>query len=241
MSSDPGAPAFSGTYTLDQTRAMAGEHRIAGVDSDGAGGIWIAYCDDADYYTPKNVWITHLDKTGAKLSEWPMNDHFEPIRGIAFTGDNVWLNYQASGAGDHFLRELDAKTGATVKMMTTQDEVADLAYDTDQESLVLSSDQNQVFAVDPTSGAELWHTQIAATGYTTQRGIADDRGRLWLIEAFDNKLFYLDSDGTVHATATSPTLGTSEAAASQLGLAWDGSQLIVSTADQIYWLKPRKL
>ena len=236
----PGPPEFSGTYTLAQTRSIAGEHQIAGVDADGKGGIWIAYCDDADYYTPKNVWVTHLDKTGAKVSEWKMNDHFEQIRGITAAGDNVWLNYQASGAGDHFLRELDGKTGATLKMMTTDSEVADLAYDTESEQLLLSNDQHLVVAVDPASGSELWRTQVAATAATTQRGIAYDHGRLWLVEAFDNKFFYLDTDGTVHATATADALGISQTAELQLSLAWDGSQLIVATSDHIYWLKPQK-
>lgn len=230
---------MSGSYQLVKKQAIAGEHTVAGVDSDGAGGIWIAYCDDADYYTPKNVWVTHLDKTGAKLSEWAMNDHYEPISGIAFGGDVVWLNYSASGTGNRWLRELDAKTGATLGTFATEDGIADIAYDADNDQLLLSNLWNQVIALDRNTGGEVWRTPISATAYSTQRGIAYNGSLIWLDEMFDNKFFLVDLNGNVVATASAPDLGQ-QSYLNQLQLSWDAGQLIVVFDNQIYWfaLKP---
>lgn len=218
---------------------MAGEHTIAGVDADGAGGIWIAYCDDADYYTNKNVWVTHLDKTGAKLSEWMMNDHYEPVRGIASAGDAVWLNYSASGTGNRWVRKLDAHTGATLGTFATEDGIGDLAYDAAKKQLLLSTDWNQVIALDATSGGQMSRTQIAATAYSTQRGVALDNGQLWVDETFDNKFFRVDANGNTTMTATAPELGTTVNAVDQLQLAAAGGELIVVFNNQIFWLGPQ--
>jgi hypothetical protein len=231
----------TGTFELDVTRTMAGEHTVAGVDSDGSGGIWIAYCDDADYYTLKDVWVTHLDATGTKLSEWMLKDHYEPIHGIAFTGDRVWLNYSASGTGNRFLRALDATTGATLGTFAMEDGIADISYDADKDQLLLSNLWNSVIAIDPTTGGDVWRTTVSATGYSTQRGIAFDHGAIWLDEAFDNKFFAVSADGTVLATATAPAFVTSTSTTDQLQLAFDGSQLIAVFNNQIFWLAKRKL
>ncbi|MBV8759015.1 MAG: hypothetical protein JO257_17130 [Deltaproteobacteria bacterium] len=234
-------PVQPASYELVQTKSMAGEHTVAGVDSDGAGGIWIAYCDDADYYTPKNVWVTHLDATGAKLSEWMMNDHYEPVSGIAFAGNAVWLNYSASGTGNRWLRKLDAHTGATLGTFSTEDGISDIAYDAAHDQLVLSNYWNTVISLDGKTGGVVSRTTIAATSYSTQRGVALDRGNVWVDEAFDNKFFYVKTDGTVLATATAPALGTSTAASNQLQLSVDESgQLIVVSNNQIYWFSARK-
>ena len=238
--SDP-APAFTGKLELAPTQVMNGEHLIGGVDSDGAGGLWIAYGDDADSAMPKNAWITHVDASGAKVSEWTLNDHFEPIRGIAFAGEDVWLDYQAHGAGDSLLRELDAKTGETRKTLTVDGDITDLAYDVNQGTVLLSTSQNEVIGVNPQSGGRKWSTKIVATTATAQRGIADDGGRLWLGDAADSTFYYLDSDGTVHATATTTAFGSKEDALDQRGIAWDGSHLIVATRSKIVWLDPQPM
>lgn len=240
QSSPSPSPTPTGTYELDVTRTMAGEHTVAGVDSDGAGGIWIAYCDDADYYTLKDVWVTHLDPSGSKLSEWMMKDHYEPIRGIAFTGDRVWLNYAVSGTGNNFLRALDAHTGATVGTFAMEDGIADISYDADKDQLLLSNLWNSVIAIDPNTGGDVWRTTVAATSYSTQRGIAYDHGAYWLDEAFDNKFVVVNADGKLLATATAPAFATSTSATDQLELASDGSQLIAVFNNQIYWLAKRK-
>ena len=236
-----GSPSPVGSYELVQTKSIAGEHTVAGVDSDGAGGIWIAYCDDADYYTPKNVWVTHLDAQGHKVSEWMMNDHYEPVHGITITPGRVWLNYSASGTGNRWLRALDIHTGATLTTFATEDGIADISYDPDKNQLLLSNYWNQVFALDPTSGGEVWRTTVSATSYSTQRGVAYARGNVWVDEAFDNKFFYVKSDGTLLATATAPVLGSSQAASDQLQLAYDGTQLLAVSNNQIYWLTLKKL
>lgn len=229
-------PAQPGNEQLVVTRSMAGEHTIAGVDADGTGGIWIAYCDDADYYTNKNVWVTHLDHNGAKLSEWMMTDHYEPVRGIAAAGDAVWLNYSASGAGNRWLRKLDAKTGATLGTFATEDGIGDIAYDAANKQLLLSTDWNQVIRIDATTGGQVSRTQIAGTAYSTQRGVALDNGEVWVDETFDNKFFRVDAAGTTQMIATAPELGTTDNAVNQLQLADDHGVLIVVFNNQIFWL-----
>jgi hypothetical protein len=230
---------MSGNFELVKKRSIAGEHTVAGVDSDGAGGIWIAYCDDADYYTPKNVWVTHLDKTGAKLSEWMMNDHYEPISGIAFAGDTVWLNYSTTGTGNRWLRALDATTGATTGTFATEDGIADIAYDATNDELLLSNLWNQVIALDGKTGGQRWRTQITETADSTQRGIAYTGSLIWLDEMFDGKFFLVDLDGNLVGTASAPELGQ-QSYLNQLQLSWDAGQLVVVFDNQITWfaLKP---
>ncbi len=234
-------PAPSGTFELVLTKAIAGEHTTAGVDSDGAGGIWIAYCDDADYYTLKDVWVTHLDATGAKVSEWMLKDHYEPIRGIAFTGDRVWLNYAVSGTGNNFLRALDATTGATVGTFATEDGIVDISYDAEKDQLLLSNLWNSVIALDPNTGSILWRTAISATDYSTQRGIAYDHGAIWLDQAFDEKFFIVNADGALLGTGTAPAFQSSTPSPEQLELAFDGSQLLMVYNNQINWFTKKKL
>lgn len=237
-SGSPSPPAQSGNFDLVKTRSMAGEHTIAGVDSDGAGGLWVAYCDDADYYTPKNVWVTHLDQTGVKLSEWMMNDHYEPVRGIAVGGDAVWLNYTESGTGDRWLRQLDPQTGATIGTFATEDGIVDIAYDASKDELLMSNLWNQVVGLDRNTGGEVFRTPIAATSYSAQRGIAYTGSKIWLDELFDNKFFLVTTDGTVVGTANAPDLGV-QSWLDQRQLAWDGSQLVFVFNNQIYWFALR--
>src|SRR5512135_1646227 len=76
------------------TRAIAGEHQVAGIDSDGAGGLWIAYVDaNGGYGSIYDMWVTHLDASLAKVSEWSFHDESAPVSGLAYTGDRVWINY----------------------------------------------------------------------------------------------------------------------------------------------------
>lgn len=220
------------SYQLVVARSMAGEHDVAGVDSDGAGGVWIAYADN--YYTPKQLWVTHLDAAGTKLSEWSLDD-VVPIRGLAFGGGAVWLNHTTYSGGGSHISKLDATTGATLKQLATSPEIADLSYDRTSDELLLSYHGNQVATLDANTGGELAMTGIPSTGYTTQHGVAVTGSRMWVNESFSNAFFLVDRDGTQIATATAPILGTTDYIPAGLEMGWDGSQLIVVYENQIFW------
>ena len=223
-------------------KAMAGERTVAGVDSDRAGGIWIVYRDqDGGYYTNADVWVTHLDPTGAKLSDWYYNDDYTEIDGIAFDGTSLWVNYNnEGGAGNYHLRQLDPATGATIGTFATPSGLMDITADGHGE-LYLSYLWSQIIAMNSTTGAIDSTTpdpSIADAGI--QHGIAYDDGTLWISSAYTNQIIQITTDGQLVSAWTTSVLddyiGTS---ALGLELAWDGTDLILVNNNQITWLAPQ--
>ena len=97
---------LSGQFELATVRTMRGELPIAGVDSDGAGGLWIAYSlSGGDYYANDDVRVVHLDAAGTKDKEFRFKDEFADVHGLAFDGHAVWLNHSG---GNQYARKIDA-------------------------------------------------------------------------------------------------------------------------------------
>jgi hypothetical protein len=229
----PGSGGGGGGATLTKTRAIAGEHQVAGIDSDGAGGLWIAYRDPTGgYYSIADVWVTHLDESLAKVSEWYFHDEYTVISGLAFTGDRVWINYNENSGNNH-LRVLDAATGTTLGTVATENGIVDLTYSGGQ--IVMSNLWNQMIGIDPVTGGEQWRTSTNVFEASTQRGIAYDNGQFWLASAFTAELYLVDQDGTLVETATLAIDDPTEPHEGQQ-LAWDGSELIFAVDNQIMWL-----
>src|SRR6266567_3894987 len=91
-----GSGSSSGGSRFVKTKAIAGAHQVAGIDSDGAGGLWIVYRDPGGgYYALSDVWVTHLDASLVKVSEWYFHDEYTEISGLAVTGDRVWISYNS--------------------------------------------------------------------------------------------------------------------------------------------------
>ena len=226
------------TYDLAAVRAMAGEHTVAGVDTDRAGGIWIVYRDQVGgYYALADVWVTHLDAAGTKLSEWYYNDDYSEIGGITYSGDALWVSYSAVGTANAHLRKLDPTTGATIGTFATDTGLTDITYG--DGSLYLSWAWNEIWPMDPTTGA-LGQT-IEVSGFPdggAMRGIAYADGDFWVALNFTNTLYLVDATGHIIGRGTSDAVpgSANPSLSAGLQLAGDGSALIVVGDNQIVWL-----
>ncbi len=232
-------PTPSGSFTLKKTRSIAGELPVVGMDSDHAGGLWIAYrVQIGDYYTLADVRVVHLDAVGTKLAEFRYNDEYTKVSGLAFSGDALWLNYGATGTGNNHIRKLDPATGARIGSFATEVGIIDL--DVRGNELRLSNLWNQVIAIDVTTGGELWRTPITSFEDSTQRGIAstsDDR--LWIASSATNRISLLDASHTVIGSGVTSLLDGQWNGIEGLQLAWDGDELLLMVNNQIAWLAPQ--
>ncbi len=217
------------------TRAIAGEHQVAGIDSDGAGGLWIVYAEQpGGYGSLEDVWVTHLDASLAKVSEWYLHDESTPVSGLAYTGNHVWINYYGDVSPDQtHLRALDPTTGATLATVSTEYGIVDLAYGDGQ--LLLSNQWNQVVALDEVTGTELWRAKNQAFTFSTQRGIAYADGEIWISNLSGVDIDEVDDQGVLDAELwiSAPLVDGSQQG---MQLAWDGSQLLLAANGQIMWL-----
>jgi outer membrane protein assembly factor BamB len=210
---------------------MAGAHRIAGVDSDHAGGVWIAYQE----VTSSDLAITHVDASGTTLSTWTYTDDPSEVSGIAVDDTAVWVNHNAIGSiGTDGITKLDRNTGTELQTFATQGQISDLEIQWGE--LLLSSYQNQVIGLDRTNGGQVsWMTTQVVR--STQTGIAAYGDYLFVSSWNMDTLTLVDHDGTILGTATSPVLHTSQTAAVGRFLANDGpNKLILATESQIAWL-----
>jgi outer membrane protein assembly factor BamB len=215
---------------------MAGERPICGVDSDGQGGLWIVYRDPtADFYDLADVRVVHLDAARNKLSEWLYQDEYAVPSGLAFTDNAVWVSY---GFGHDHVRKLDPATGATLATFATEGQIVDLAAGAKNE-LLLASEQNQVIAIDDTTGGEIGRSHIAGPYITsTQRGVAYVDNQLWVVSWMTDDVYMAALNGTIVKTA-STDVQRGHVAAENVYVAWDGAQLIIATKSQIWWFGER--
>jgi outer membrane protein assembly factor BamB len=220
------------TYDLTTIRAIAGEHRIAGVDSDQAGGVWIAYKE----FSSAELTITHLDASHTKLSEWTLMENGAEVSGLAFSGDGVWVNDNAIGSeGTNRVSKLDPMNGTTLVTFETPGQIADLEMLGDQ--LLLSSIQNEMIALDPTTGGMVWRTATPGFFQSTQTGIAAYHGNVFVSSWDADMLMLMDTDGHILGTAMSPLIYPRGTSAAGLFLARDGDDgMILATESQITWL-----
>lgn len=235
---DGGTPPPNGTFTFTKTRAIAGELPVVGIDSDGAGGLWIGYrVQIGGYYANADVRVVHLDPAGAKLAEFRYDDEYTQVSGLAYGGGAVWLNYGSIGTGNNHIRKLDPVTGARLGSFATEVGIIDL--DVHGGQLRLSNTWNQVIALDMTTGGELWRAPVTAFAEDTQRGIASTASdNLWVVSTQSNKIIRLDPQHHVIGAGVTDLLGSPVYGSGNLQLAWDGSELILAVGNQIVWLAP---
>lgn len=238
-SSGPMEPRPTGSFTLVKTRAIAGELPVVGVDSDRAGGLWIAYrLQTGDYYSLADVRVVHVDAQGAKLSEFRYRDEYTQVSGIAYSGDAVWLSYNALGTGNNHVRKLDPVTGAQIGSFGTEAGIIDL--DAHDDLLLLSNLWNEVIAIDRATGGEQWRMAVTAFEDSTQRGLAATAdGRLWVASSATNRITLFDAQHAVIGSGTTTLLDAEWNGLDGLQLGWDGDELLLSTRNQISWLAPR--
>jgi outer membrane protein assembly factor BamB len=235
-------PDLAGSFKLVTTRSIAGEYPIAGVDTDGQGGLWIAYSiQTGDYYSLDEVRIVHLDAQGTKTKEFVYRDEFTDISGLAFSGDAVWVNYGRwlAGTGNYHIRKLDPETGARLGSFAAPNGIVEI--DVHGDELRLSNQWNQIIALDLQTGGEKWRREVSAfEDGGTQRGIAStDDGRLWVASWTTSRIHVLDADGDSVGNGRTELLERGHTVHVGLQLAWDGAQLIMVANHQIHWLAPR--
>ncbi|MEO6772463.1 MAG: hypothetical protein ABI467_05500 [Kofleriaceae bacterium] len=226
-----GSAGSATSYSLTTIRTLAGAHRIVGVDSDHAGGVWIAYQER----TSSEVTLAHLDASNTTIREWSFEDPSE-VSGIAVAADGVWVSHNAVGTiGTSGVTEHDLTTGTALRSYATEGQISDLEIQAGL--LLLSSYQNQVIALDPTTGGTKWQmvTQVIPS---TQTGIAAYGANLFVSSWDMNTLTLMDHSGGILGSATSPLLHTNVSASVGLFLANDGAdRLILASDSQIAWLK----
>lgn len=226
---------LEGPFELRTVRTIAGELPIAGIDTDGAGGLWIAYSTQTGGYgSNDDVRLVHLDAAGTKTKEFRYTDEYADVEGIAFAGDAVWINHSG---GNDYMRAIDPETGAVLRSFGTETGIVDLdAHDGELRMSVL---WDQVVGLDGETGGQRWR----ATGYidtgSSQRGIASMAdGRIW-VATLGDRINLLDPKGHIVGSGTHDLLDYDTWTVDVgLYLAWDGQYVIVAVDGQISWLEP---
>jgi hypothetical protein len=239
---EPGPPS-----EMIRTRTMAGELPVVGIDSDRAGGLWIAYAKAmGGYYAPDDLRIVHVDAHGAKISEFKFSDTYADVLGIAFDGHAVWINVTgATGTDGPYVRAIDAVTGLEVTRHTVERGISDLEVDDARGELLLSSVYDRVVALDLATGAETWRAQLRpqVPSYEgEQSAIAlTDEGQMWIASRFWAVLELRDAARVPIRTYTENVTDDHHRTDYRLFLAWDPTtkQVIASAENQISWLAIR--
>jgi len=222
------------SYALTQTKAIAGELPVVGIDSDRAGGVWVAYRKPTtSYYENADVHIVHLDAAGTKLTDWLYQDEYTLVSGLAYDGSALWLDYNSNTSADNnHVRKLDAATGDTLTGFATEAGIVDVS--TRADTLLLSKAWNQIVILDDANGGELARTPIDAFMYSTQLGIASWEDRTWVASRASKELALVDAAGK--AVGHGSTTLLADFNYDNIKLAWDGTGLIMAIHNQIIWL-----
>jgi hypothetical protein len=223
--------------TLQLVRTeVAPDAELVGVDSDGEGGLWLAYRTPTfDYYDLTDVRVVHRDASGTELARFSFHDSYTQVNGLAFTGDAVWLNYNNSFSDDNRIRKLDPVSGAEIGSFATEVGIVDLA--SRDGVLLLSYMWDQIIAIDRTRGGELWRSTITAYPEGgTQRGIAADDAGIWLLEQDSDAITVFDDAGTALASATLPGHADTFDTFTD-HLAWDGDLLLLAHHGKLLWFE----
>lgn len=226
------------TLQLVDTRVTP-EPDLVGVDSDGFGGLWMAFRTPAsDYYANASVRVVHVDEGGAELARFSYQDEYTQVNGLAFTGDALWLNYNQSSTDDNRIRKLDPATGLEVGSFATEVGIVDLAAR--DGMLLLSYLWDDVIALEPARGGQLWRSTISEFPEGgTQRGIAVNDEGIWLMEQERDVITLVADDGSVQATASLPGRAYSYDVVNDY-LTWDGDRLLLAHNDKLLWFEVTK-
>lgn len=217
--------------------ALAG--RLVGVDSDGAGGFWLAINDylpqGHEYYDPQPLHVLHVDAALAPLAHFSFNDSQAPASGIVFTGDAVWVNHSGGTYNDTRLRKIDPISGAEVASFATESNIADVCARNGR--LLLSSIWNEVVAIDPARGGELYRFELPfLPDGGVQRGITSNEEGIWVLDLETDSIHVVDDRGTPMAAFALPT--DQDTYADYIDqLAWDGDRLVMTYEGQLHFLE----
>jgi hypothetical protein len=211
--------------------------QLVGVDSDRAGGLWVAYREDTstDYYRDAAVRIEHVDAAGALVSSFQYTDTFTLVAGIAFTGDALWVNHNGSFTNDNRVRAFDPSTGEALTAFAMEVGLVDLCSRGDQ--LIVSNLWNQIAGFERVRGGELWRAEVATLpDGGTQRGIAVADDGTWILVQETDSIYRVDDLGSISAVGKLPGSQSTYYDVTDM-ITWDGDQLVVVHDNSLHWFE----
>jgi len=218
----------------------AGHSGLAGVESDGAGGFYLAFNDEAvGYYANDTTRIVHSDATlDVEHSRFTITDTFTAVSGLALGGGALWVNHSGSFSDDNRIRKVDPATGHELASFATEPDIVDLCAR--DNTLLLSNMFNEIVALDLSDGGELWRTNLPFLPEGgTLRGIATNADGIWVLVQETDLVYVLDDRGRVMRTYAIP--GRQDTYAEKTDqLAWDGDRLVIAHGnDLVFFTVPR--
>jgi len=226
-------PPIVADYSLEAVTAFAGAHHVVGIDSDRAGGMWIAYQMQSAVYTFDDLRLVHLDATGATLAELRYTNVDSIVRGIAVADDGLWLCHCDGDTDYRRLRKIDRSTGADLATLPVEDGIQDITAR--GHLLLLSSTWRELVAVDATTGSEKWRSAIPELADSESRGVAATPAGTWIVSLVESRAVLVDDSGATIETAAFPYGADNWSADDGLHLTVDGDALVLNRRNQITW------
>lgn len=218
--------------------AIAGEHHVVGVDTDGAGGLWLAYQMSSQSYFYDDLRIVHLDPAGTKLAVFRYTETDLRARGLAVAPDALYIAHSA-GLDDpkNRVRKLDPATGAELAVFPGEPGIVDLEIRGD--TLLASSIWRELIAMDATSGAPLWRSSLPDLDGSWSGGIASTPAGTWVVDITEWRVLLVDDTGATLRTASVEQDHADWWMQDDQQLAWDGKHLVINRGNQIIWYQER--
>jgi hypothetical protein len=231
-----GAPP---TLRLVETKSPSLGGRLVGVDSDGAGGFWLASNDylgnDYDYYDHVSLHVVHVDAALTELSRYTFSDTSVGGSGIVFTGDALWMNHGGGSWGDTRLRKIDPLTGAEIGSIATEHSLEDVCIRNGH--LLASYAHNELVAFDRARGGELYRIELPFLPEGgVMRGVTSNADGIWLFEQETDSVHVVDDRGIRMGLFELPE--THDTYADSIDqLAWDGDRLVLAHENQLLFFE----
>jgi hypothetical protein len=218
-----------GVFELDRVRSMTLPKTILGMDSDGAGGLWVIYEGETA--------LVHLDPQGTTLATIPFETTFTlvwtPITGLAVDGDRIWVAYE----GVYMLRAYDIVTGELRGSFASETGLDDV--DVIGDELRYSVVWDTLVGLDKKRGGERWRSTYDGNCCGIQRGIASMTEDFVFIATFENRVFLVDRKVGVIGSGEHDYNSNEWFDIHNSGdLAWDGQYLLIQREDEIRWYEP---
>lgn len=231
--SDESETAVAADYTLQPVTAFAGAHHVVGIDTDHAGGVWLAYQMQSAVYTFDDLRVVHLDKDGETLAELSYTGDDAIVTGIARGDDGLWLCHCDGNLDKRRLRKIDMTTGADLATLPVENGIQDITVR--GNLILLSSTWRELVAVDATTGNEQWRAAIPALADSESRGIAATPTGTWIVSLVESRAVLVDDTGATLETAAFPYGAGNWSIDDGLQLAVDGDALVLHRRNQITW------
>lgn len=195
-------PIETNLYTLNMISnyPINGEFgTISGIASDG-NFLWVASrIDIGGFYDKDKIILSKYNLTDYSLVDTiTFNDRIEPIGGLTFDGQYLWLSYSASGTGSNLIYQINPETGLKIKSYSTDYGIRGLGYNSNK--LFLNYYYNKIEIINSSNGSltkTITPNDFEGNGY----GIAVRDNEIWLTARIgSNYILVLNSDGTKKGT-----------------------------------------